>query len=78
MNKLYEYKNSQDLGNYYMLIKALNDSAKDLGLTSFIILAEQHENASRENNKELIDAGYPKLRMESIKVLDILKKYLGR
>jgi len=78
MNKLYEYKNVQDLENYYMLVKALNDTAKDLGLTKFISIAEQHEIASRDNNKELIDTDYAKLRMESIKVIDLLKKYLGR
>ena len=78
MNKLYEYKTAKDLENYYILVRALKEKALILGLTKFANIAKDQEQYSKENNQEYIDHNYSKLKMESIRINDILKKYFGK
>ena len=76
--QLYEYKNNSDLDNYCILCRAIKDEADSLGFINFSKLAAEHEQASKDKNIEYIDSNYAKLKMESIKTLDVLKKYLGK
>ena len=78
MNRLYEYKTAQDLENYYIAVKDLKEIASSLGFTAFANVAGKQEQASKESKQEYIDRDYPKLKMESIRINDILKKYLGK
>jgi HPt (histidine-containing phosphotransfer) domain-containing protein len=78
MNRLYEYKNAHDLENYYIAVKSLKEIASSLGFTKFANVAEKHEQASRESKQDYLDRDYPKLKMESIRINDILKEYFGK
>ena len=78
LDQLYEYKNNSDLDNYCILCRAIKDEADSLGFINFSKLAAEHEQASKDKNIEYIDSNYAKLKMESIKTLDVLKKYLGK
>ena len=76
--QLYEYKNSDDIDSYYILCKALKEEANEIGFTKFAEIAAEHENACKDKNMDFINANYTKLKMESLRVSDVLKKYLGK
>ena len=78
MAQLYDYKRNQDFNNYSNVARTLKTEARYLGFKKFAEIAEEHENASQENDLDFINSNYPKIKMESIRILDLLQKYLGR
>ncbi len=78
MAKLYDYRKNQDLNSYKNIAQSLKTEARYLGFKKFAEIAEEHENASQENDLDFINRNYPKIKMESIRILDLLQKYLGR
>ena len=78
MNLLFEYKNSNNLSEYAVLAHALKTEARYLGFDKFSDLAYEHELNAKENNLDYILSNYPKIKMESIRIYDLVKKYLGK
>ena len=78
MNALFEYKNNSNLEDYAIITHALKTEARYLGFDKFSDLAYEHELNAKENNLEFIVNNYPKLKMESIRIYDLVKKYLGK
>ena len=78
MNLLLNYKNKNDMEQYAILTHALKTEAKYLGFDEFSDLAYEHELNARENNIEYIASNYPKLKMESLRIYDLVKKYLEK
>ncbi len=78
LNSLFEYKNKEDFENYSILANSLKTDARQLGFNEFGDLAYEHELAAKEKNIEFITTNYPKLKMESIRMYDLIKKHLGK
>ena len=78
MNTLYELKDNLNLEDYAILTHALKTEARYLGFSEFSDIAYEHELNAKEKNIDYIKSHYPKLKMESIRILDLVKKYLGK
>ena len=78
MSKLYELKKEQQFGDYSTMVTELKEDSKNLGFEEFAKIAEEHEKASEEKNIEFLNKNYPKFRLESANVLDIIKKHMER
>jgi hypothetical protein len=78
MNLLFEYKNKEDLEDYSILANNLKQAAKSLGFNEFAALVEEYETASKEKRVDFIVKGYPKLKIESLRISDLIKKYLRK
>jgi CheY-like chemotaxis protein len=78
INLLFDFKISNDLEKYGSCAKELKNLANRIGYNSFANIVQDHEQAANEKNTEFIIKNYIKLKMESNKVKDLLKKYLGK
>ena len=78
MNLLYGYKNENVLSSYEDSIHHLKIYATKLGFKKFEELLNEHELAAKEKNREFIKNNYTKLKMESLHVSELIKKYIGR
>ena len=78
LSALFQYRNEQNLSDYGIVAHALKTEAKYLGFDKFSELAYEHELNAREKNIDYINSNYPKLKMESIRIQDLVKKYLGK
>ncbi|MCI9435098.1 MAG: response regulator [Bacilli bacterium] len=74
--KLEQFKNSNDMGNYAIEVHALKSDSKYLGFTKLAELALNHEMKSKENNIEYINSNYNGLISELDNILEIIKKYI--
>lgn len=77
-NKLMEYKNSSDMPNYAILVHSIKSDSKYLGFTNLANLALDHEMKSKENDINYVNEHYFELENEINRIVDIIKKYLGR
>lgn len=75
MNKLSEYISTEDLENYSILTHALKIEARYLGFNDFADLVNEQELAAKEKRLDYLINNYPKLKMESIRIYDLTKKY---
>ncbi len=77
INKLYEYLTTKDLDSYSILAHSLKTEARYLGFNDLADMSYEHELASKENNFDFVNQSFRSLKMESIRIYDIIKKYLG-
>ena len=75
--QLETYKNNKDLDSYSILAHSLKTEARYLGFNDLADMSYEHELASKENNLDFVNKNYRDLKMESIRIYDIIKKYLG-
>ncbi len=78
VNLLFEYRNKKELEKYYACANELKNQSAQFGFNEFETILKEHELAAKERNIEFITNKYTKLKLESIKVNDVLKKYIGR
>ena len=78
LTDLNNYKNDEDMDNYSILAHSLKTEARYLGLNVLADMAYEHEIASKENKVDYITENYKKLKMEALKINDIIKKYLNK
>ena len=78
MTKLQEYANAGDTANYATTISSMIDDAKNLGYIDFVKTALEYQVESKNNNADFIKNNFPKLKMESIRLTDTIKKQLER
>jgi signal transduction histidine kinase/FixJ family two-component response regulator len=78
INDLFGYKIGSNMAEYGNCAKELKDLANRIGYNEFANKVEEHEKAGKEKNIEFINSNFTKLKIESIKVVDTIKKYLGR
>ncbi len=78
MNELFGYKINSNTTEYGTCAKELKDLANRIGYNDFANKIAEHEQAGKEKNLTFINSNFTKLKMESIKVTDTIKKYLGR
>lgn len=72
------YYNLGDLVNYEVLVHAMKSDSKYLGFTTLAELSYQHELASKENNMQFVRDNYQSLMMETHRITNLVKQYLGR
>ena len=75
---LFEHKNSQNFEKYYVCVSELKKQTKQLGFNNFADKLTEHEIASKEKNIDYITNNFSKIKMESISIKNLIKKYLGR
>ena len=78
MNELFGHKINSNATEYGICAKELKDLANRIGYNDFANKIAEHEQAGKEKNLTFINSNFTKLKMESIKVTDTIKKYLGR
>ena len=78
MSKLYEMKKEQQLDEYSALVTEIKEESKNLGFEEFSKIAEEHEKAALDKNADFLNKNYPKFRLESVNILDIIKKHMER
>ena len=75
--QLNDYRKNKDLDSYSILAHSLKTEARYLGFNDLADMSYEHELASKENNLDFVNKNYSNLKMESIRIYDIIKKYLG-
>ena len=77
IKELEDYKSTNDMDNYSILVHSLKSESRYLGIDHLADIAYEHELASKENKVEYIQDNYKELKAESDKVYNIIKKYIG-
>ena len=77
MKKIDEYKNSNDMPNYAILVHAMKSDSKYLGFMELADISYKHEMASKEENISFVNENYEELKKEAIKIYNIVKEYIG-
>ena len=78
LSKLQSYKEVADMQNYSIQVHALKSDAKYFGFDVLADLAYQHEVESKVNNIYFVYENYDKLIEEAVKIVEVVKKYLGK
>ena len=71
------YKNSNDMANYAIVVHSLKSDAKYYGFEKLAELALNHELKSKENDRNYVNAHFDELKQEIARVTELVKKYLG-
>jgi len=77
LNKMEEYKNSEDSKEYSVLAHSLKSDSKYLGFDKLSEIALEHELKGKDNDIEYIKKNYDALKQETIRIINIIKTYLG-
>ena len=75
VNKFNQYKASQDLVNYEIIVHALKSNCRTLGFIDTGEMFYQHELASKQSDVNYVNEHYNELIAEVRRVYDILIKY---
>lgn len=70
-----EYKNSNDMENYAILVHAIKGDSKYLGFTKLAELSFNHQVKAEENDINYINDNYGDLMEEINRILGIVKEY---
>ena len=70
-----EYKNSNDMDNYAILVHAIKGDSKYLGFTKLAELSYNHQVKAEENDINYINDNYEDLMEEINRILGIVKEY---
>ena len=78
VNKLRTFKENNDLANYAIEAHALKSDSKYLGFTELAEKAFDHEIKAKSNDLEFISREFDRLLNSLNRILNIVKKYLGK
>ncbi len=78
LTDLNDYKKNEDMDNYSILAHSLKTEARYLGLNDLADMAYEHELASKENKADFVNENYKNLKMEALRINDVIKKYLNK
>ena len=78
LTDLNDYKKNEDMDNYSILAHSLKTEARYLGLNDLADMAYEHELASKENKTDFVNENYKNLKMEALRINDVIKKYLNK
>lgn len=70
-----EYKNSNDMENYAILVHAIKGDSKYLGFTKLAELSLNHQVKAEEDDSSYINDNYKELMEEIDRILKIVKEY---
>ena len=74
---LKEYKESEDMENYAILVHSMKSDSKYLGFTKLAELSYNHEMKSKENDINYVNNNFDELITEANRVIGIVTKYLN-
>ena len=77
LKKIKEYKESQDMENYSILVHSLKSDSKYLGFTALADLAYNHEMASKARDVRFVIGSYDALINEANRILGVLRSYVS-
>lgn len=77
LDKIKEYKEKADMGNYAILVHSLKSDAKYFGFDKLAELAYQHELESKANHIYYIYDHYDELMKEAKRIVRVAKQYAG-
>ena len=77
LEKIKEYKESQDMENYAILVHSLKSDSKYLGFTNLAELAYNHEMASKAGDVRFVITSYDALVTEANRILGVIKNYVA-
>lgn len=77
VSKIREYKESQDMENYAILVHSLKSDSKYLGFTTLADLAYNHEMASKAGDVRFVIGSYDALINETNRILGVVKNYVS-
>lgn len=75
--KIKEYKETQDMPNYAILVHSLKSDSKYLGFTALADLAYNHEMASKAGDVRFVLGSYDALINETNRILAVVKNYVS-
>ena len=75
--KLKEYLDKKDCNNYAILAHAMKSDSKYLGFKKLAELSLNHELEGKKDNIDYIEKNYNELIEEALKIIEIVKVYLG-
>ena len=78
LQKIKECKEIGDMANYAILVHSLKSDARYFGFTTLADIAYKHEMESKANNMYYVTSNYDELIMEAKKIVNLVKKYMGR
>ena len=78
LTKLKKFYDDKDMQNYHTVIHSWLSDCRYLGFTELAKLTYQQENASRNNDYEYVSEHYDEFVKAAEKVIDIMKRYLGK
>lgn len=78
LKKLQEYKEIGDMANYAIQVHSLKSDARYFGFTTLADLAYKHEMESKANNMYFVTSNFEDLMQEASKIINLVKKYMGR
>ena len=70
------YKQSNDMPNYAILVHAMKSDSKYLGFTKLAELSYNHEMASKGNDIDYVNNHYDELMEEANKIIELAKLYI--
>ena len=76
--KLKKFYDDKDMQNYHTVIHSWLSDCRYLGFTNLAKLTYQHETASRNNDYDYVHEHYDEFVKAAEKVIDIMKRYLGK
>lgn len=74
--KIKQYKESNDMKNYSILVHSLKSDAKYLGFMDLADISYQHELKSKENDFEFVKDKFDLLEQELMKIINVSNEYL--
>lgn len=75
LEKIKNFKESNDMPNYAILVHALKSNARSFGFNKLGEIAYAHEMASKANDVNYVNEHFNELILEADKVYDIITKY---
>ncbi len=78
LKKIQEYKEIGDMANYAIQVHSLKSDARYFGFSTLADLAYKHELESKANNMYFVTENYDALMQEAKKIVNLVKKYMGR
>lgn len=72
------YKEIGDMANYAIQVHSLKSDARYFGFETLAEIAYKHELESKANNMYFVTENYDELVLESNRIVNLVKKYMGR
>lgn len=76
LKRLGNFKEKKDMINYSIDVHAMKNDSKYLGFTKLAELSLKHETEAKENNCNYISVNFIILQRETIRIINVIKKYL--
>ncbi len=78
LKKLQEFKEIGDMANYAIQVHSLKSDARYFGFETLADIAYKHEMESKANNMYFVTNDFDELMKEAHKIINLVKKYMGR